>query len=72
MFLVHSDRAGLTNLDNVTELECNGRYLNAYCIDGRSHPIASYESAAAAEDGFARLIERLVASGECIYVGGRT
>lgn len=59
MWIKHSDGYGMTNLDNVERLCIAGRYIHAYTIDGKSHPVAAYDTAERAEVIWDNLSEML-------------
>ena len=56
MIIVHSDGNGITNLDNVTEINVVGRYIHAYRVDGKHDIIGVYEDENKALQAFSKLI----------------
>ena len=56
MLIVHSDGYGLTNMDNVTEINVAGRYIHAYCVDGKHNIIGSYKDETQALQALSKLI----------------
>lgn len=56
MLIVHSDGYGITNLDNVTEINVAGRYIHAYCVDGKHNIIGTFEDEAHALQALSKLI----------------
>lgn len=59
MVIIHSDRFGLTNFDNVYSVTVSGRYIHAQMKDGNKFPIAVYDSADRAEEVFTEMIGAL-------------
>lgn len=57
MIIVHSDKMGFTNLNNVCEVKLMGKYIRAHCSDGDSHAIARYDTEERAEYVFRHIIE---------------
>lgn len=59
MVIIHSDRFGLTNFDNVYSVTVSGRYIHAQMKDGRKHSIAAYKDAERAEEVFIEMMDAL-------------
>ena len=59
MFIVHNDMNGITNIDNVTRICLNGRYIHAYVVDGSNHLLGSYTTPEAAQEAFENIIDEL-------------
>ena len=70
MLIVHSDGYGLTNFDNVTEINVAGRYIHAYCVDGKHNIIGTYEDESKALQAFSKmLMECSVGRSNVITIG---
>lgn len=52
MLIVHSDGAGVTNMNAISEIRAAGRYIWAYEVGGKRHPIAAYDTEERAEAVF--------------------
>lgn len=59
MVIIHSDKSGFTNFDNVYAVSVQGRYIHAETKDGHKSPVAVYDSPERAEEVFCELMEKL-------------
>lgn len=59
MVIIHSDREGLTNFDNVQMVHLMGRYIHVSLNDGTTKAIAVYADADRAAEVFANMLTEL-------------
>lgn len=59
MVIIHSDREGLTNFDNVQMVHLMGRYIHVSLNDGTTKAIAVYADADRAAEVFANMLSEL-------------
>lgn len=58
MLIVHSDRAGITNMNAISEIRLMGRYIRAVNINGDNHAVAAYKTEERAEAVFRNLTDQ--------------
>lgn len=58
MLIVHSDGAGVTNMNAISEIRVAGRYIWAYEVGGKRHAIAAYDTEERAEAVFMNMLMR--------------
>lgn len=59
MAILHSDGNGVTNKDNILRICLNGRYIQAYMVDGSNHLLGVYDTAERAQEVFDNLIRNM-------------
>ena len=59
MVIIHSDRTGFTNFDNVQRVSLMGRYINVALNDGSKETIAAYQNADRTAEVFADMLMKL-------------
>lgn len=59
MVIIHSDREGLTNFDNVQMVHLMGRYIHVSLNDGTTKTIAVYSDVDRAAEVFSNMLSEL-------------
>lgn len=59
MIIVHSDREGFSNFDNIETLKVFGKYIHADMKSGQTKMIAVYKSSERASEVFAELLQKV-------------
>lgn len=57
MIIVHSSRAGITNLDAVKTVQLNDRFIEAHYLDGTKKIIGMYDNDERAAEVFEELLK---------------
>ena len=59
MIVIHSDRTGFTNFDNVFTVSVAGRFIHARLCDGNKEILAVYQTEDRAEEVFSEMLGEL-------------
>lgn len=59
MVIIHSDREGFTNFDNVLTVRLMGRYIHASLTTGKTEMLGAYADTDRAVDVFTEMMEAL-------------
>jgi len=59
MVIIHNDREGFTNFDNVQMVNLSGRYIHVLMTDGNKRVIAVYDNPDRAAEVFAEMLMKL-------------
>ena len=60
MIIIHSSRAGITNLDTVKTVQLNDRFIEAHYLDGTKKIIGMYDNDERAAEVFEELLYEML------------